>query len=212
MWTVKIASARPFALTVLLAAGAVVSPGCSGAGEVRPDDDLEKLPPTHGMGPIHEAAKPGERVIEFDLNRDEKPDVWTYAISEGGAADGGELLRTVRKEIDLNADGRVDIRRRFDDREVLTEEALDLDFDGRVDTTHLYERNVLVRKERDLNFDDRSDLFLHFEKGRLVRKERDSNFDGKVDYWEYWENDAIQRIGEDLDGDGKVDRWTQNPG
>lgn len=151
-----------------------------------------------------------ETQTETDLNGDKKPDVFTYTV-KAKSADGKDIDRLVRKELDINADGKIDISRNYDEREQISREALDLDFDGKVDQVNFYEKGVIVRKERDLSSAGKPSLWLFFEKGKLVRKERDTNGDGRVDYWEYWENDQVDRIGEDLDGDGNVDKWTKNP-
>ena len=134
--------------------------------------------------PIRPAPASHEKVTEKDTNGDEKPDVWVYAVEERGA-DGEARQRKVRKELDINWDGRVDLTTSYDAREEREREAMDLDFDGKVDSVFFY------------------------EKGRLARRERDSNGDGRVDYWEYWENNQVDRIGEDLDGDGNVDKWSR---
>jgi hypothetical protein len=159
---------------------------------------------------IRQKKSGDETVTEFDLNGDKKADVWTYTVKAKGA-DGKEIDRVSRKELDINWDGRVDIARVYDDKEVLVKESLDLDFDGKVDQVNYFEKGVIIRKERDLTAAGKPSLWLYYEKGKLVRKERDTNADGKVDYWEYWEADQIDRIGEDLDGDGNVDKWTKNP-
>ncbi len=159
---------------------------------------------------IRQKQSGNEKVTEFDLNGDKKPDVWTYTVPAKGP-DGKEYEKLVRKELDINWDGKVDISRTYDDHEQIEREALDLDFDGKVDQVNYYEKGVIVRKERDLSSSGKPSLWLFYEKGKLVRKERDTNGDGKVDYWEYWEGDQVDRIGEDLDGDGNVDKWTKNP-
>ena len=123
-------------------------------------------------------ASPGENVTTVDLAHRGKPDVWKYTRKD---ASGKEIL--LRKEKDLNGDGKVDTWERYEPDGSLSRVAYDLDFDGRPDVT------------------------LYFEKDQLVRKERDTNGDGKVDTWEYWENGEVDRIGVDLDGDGQVDRW-----
>lgn len=159
---------------------------------------------------IRQKQAGNEKVTEFDLNGDKKPDVWTYT-TPGKSPDGKDIEKLVRKELDINWDGRVDIARNYDEREQVEREALDLDFDGKVDQVNYYEKSIIVRKERDLSSAGRPSLWLFYEKGKLVRKERDTNGDGKVDYWEYWEGDQVDRVGEDLDGDGNVDKWTKNP-
>lgn len=159
---------------------------------------------------IRQERQGNEEVTEYDLNHDKKPDVWSYTV-KAKDAEGREIDKLVRKELDINWDSKVDITRYYDDRETVEREALDLDFDGRIDQVNFYEKGAIVRKERDLDYNGRPDLWIFFEQGKLVRKERDTNADGKIDYWEYWEGDQVDRVGEDLDGDGTVDRWTKNP-
>jgi hypothetical protein len=159
--------------------------------------------------PIRPRPASDEKVTEKDTNGDEKPDVWVYAVEERGA-DGERRERMVRKELDINWDGRVDITTAYDAHEEREREAMDLDFDGKVDSVFFYEKGVNVRRERDLNGDGKPDVWTYYEKGKLARKERDSNGDGRVDYWEYWENNQVDRIGEDLDGDGNVDKWSRD--
>ena len=150
-----------------------------------------------------------EKVTEFDLNKDGKPDIWVYTVTVKGP-DGKDVERLVRKELDINWDGKVDISRQYDEKEQLTREALDLDFDGKVDEVVFYEKGQVVRKERDLSSSGKPSLWVFYENGQIVRKERDTHGNGKVDYWEYWEGGQVDRVGEDLDGDGTVDRWTKN--
>lgn len=196
----------------VLMAVAAVGVGCEGPkGGTRPDQNA-----TSGAGGeavadnIRQKKSDDEKVTEFDLNGDKKPDVWVYTVP-GKTADGKDFERRARTELDINWDGKVDIARWYDEKEQLVKEALDLDFDGKVDQVNFYEKGVIVRKERDLSSSGKPTLWLFYEKGKLVRKERDTNGDGKVDYWEYWENDQVDRVGEDLDGDGNVDKWTKNP-
>lgn len=159
---------------------------------------------------VRQGQKGDEKVVEYDLNRDKKPDVWSYSV-KAKSDDGKDFDKLVRKELDINWDGKVDITREYGDKEQIAREVLDLDFDGKVDQTNYYEKGIIVRKERDLDYNSRPDLWIFYEKGKITRKERDTNSDGKIDYWEYWEGDQVDRIGEDLDGDGNVDKWTKNP-
>lgn len=186
--------------------------GCSGdkAGK-KPVAEAEPIgTPRYTPEPIRPDRVPGEKARELDLNRDNKPDVWTFYVTAKGA-DGQEHERKVRKEIDFNGDGRVDITQYFNEREEKVRESMDQDFDGKVDSVLFYEKGVNVRTERDVSGDGKTDVWLYYEKGKLTRKERDTNADGRVDNWEYWENGQVDRIGDDLDGDGNVDRWTKNP-
>ena len=184
--------------------------GCGGGKDAQKPDGSETGDGEQLAEGIRQKMAGDETVTEYDLNGDKKPDVWTYTVP-AKTPDGKDYQRISRKELDINWDGKVDISRVYDEKEQVVREALDLDFDGKVDQVNYYEKGVIVRKERDLDSSGKPSLWLFFEKGKLVRKERDTNGDGKVDYWEYWEGDQVDRIGEDLDGDGNVDKWTKNP-
>jgi hypothetical protein len=181
--------------------------GCSADKSAR-KAEAAPAPEKVAPAPIRPPPASNERVSDKDTNGDDKPDVWVYTVEAPGA-DGQPRQRMVRKEQDLNWDGRVDLTSYYDAREELERQAMDLDFDGKVDSVYFYEKGINVRRERDLNSDGKTDQWAFYEKGKLVRKERDSNGDGRVDYWEYWENDQVDRIGEDLDGDGNVDKWSR---
>ncbi len=131
-----------------------------------------------------------------------KSDLWKYAVKD---AAGKEVL--LRKEKDLNGDGKIDTWEKYAPDGSLVRAVYDLDFDGKPDVTLFFEKDQLVKKELALGFDGVPRTWNYYEKGKLVRKERDTNGDGRVDSWEYWENGEIDRIGIDLDGDGQVDRW-----
>ena len=200
----------PLRNTLLAAALAFASLGCSTNKSAEKGETKTAEGETVVTENIKQRKAGDETQTETDLNGDKKPDVFTYTV-KAKSADGKDIDRLVRKELDINADGKIDISRTYDEREQISREALDLDFDGKVDQVNFYEKGVIVRKERDLSSAGKPSLWLFFEKGKLVRKERDTNGDGRVDYWEYWENDQVDRIGEDLDGDGNVDKWTKNP-
>jgi hypothetical protein len=150
------------------------------------------------------APQPGEHVAAYDLDHGGKPNLWRYSVL---VAEGKE--RVIRKEWDLNGDGRVDWWQAFDAEGNLVKEAFDLDFDGKPDLAITYEKGQLVKKEFAPGFDGMVRTIEYYEDGKLVRKERDTKGDGKVDTWEYFENGELDRIGVDLDGDGQVDRWTK---
>jgi antitoxin component YwqK of YwqJK toxin-antitoxin module len=159
---------------------------------------------------VSQSRQGNEKVTEYDLNRDKKPDVFVFTVP-AKTDEGRDFDRLVRKEMDLNWDGRVDISRTYDQNEQIESEKIDLDFDGKLDQENFYEKGVIVRKQRDIGYTGKPNTWIFYEKGKIVRKERDNDGNGKIDYWEYWENDQIDRFGEDLDGDGNVDRWTKNP-
>lgn len=145
-----------------------------------------------------------EGLIEqrIDMNADSRPDVYNYYRE--GKDDGPR--RIVRKETDLNLDGRVDVRSWFDETGNLEKEELDGDFDGRVDWVDHYKSSKRVMCEIDTDYNGVFDLFKYYESGKVRRKERDTNADGKIDFWEYFDDEGnVVKTGKDLDGDGVMD-------
>jgi hypothetical protein len=157
-------------------------------------------------------AGPGEKVKAFDLNKDNKPDVWAfYGSSDETSKTDPEKAPLLRKEWDFNFDGRVDIRRYFGPKAEILKDQLDLDFDGKFDVSTFYQAGKKVRQEYDFNFDTKPDYWKYFENDVLVRTERDRDFNGRVDRWEYYLEGKLDRIGLDEDGDGQIDKWIQQP-
>lgn len=146
-------------------------------------------------------AEDGLTKQAIDINGDGRADVFNYIKEREDAA---PLM--VRKESDLNWDGRIDLRAWFDDNGVITKEEMDGDFDGRVDWVDHYQGDRRVMSEIDTDFDGIFDLFKYYE-GKVVRRvERDSDHDGKVDFWEYFDDQGnVVKTGKDLDGDGVMD-------
>ena len=141
-------------------------------------------------------------VTGLDINGDGKPDIFKHY------KEVGERRVIVKRESDLNADGKIDVVRLYNVKEQPTQETVDLDFDGNKDVVRTFEEGKLIREAFDMNLDGKPDLTKFFEDGALIRKEQDSKLDGKVDYWEYFdEKGKLERIGVDHDGDGAIDAW-----
>jgi hypothetical protein len=159
-----------------------------------------------------EERKQGDLTVKiYDLNHT-GADVWDYSKTVTDPKTGKSGLLLVRKEMDLNGDGKVDLWRWYRDDGSVEKEALDLDFDGKVDEVIFFDaKGQPVKKEQALNFDGKPNLWKYYERGQLVRKERDTKGTGRVDTWEYWEGGKIDRIGIDTDGDGIVDQWIKSP-
>ena len=128
----------------LAAVAGLVSAGCAG----------NKAAATSSAGtgastatPIHPPTADTEQVQAYDLHRSGKPDVWVYSVTVQDAS-GKAVQRRVRKEADLNGDGKVDIVYYFDAEGQVTKETLDLDFDGKVDDTLFFEKGKKVRSEK----------------------------------------------------------------
>src|SRR4051812_30585983 len=102
---------RAVALVTCMLALACSTTSSAKKGDGPGGDGSEKLSEN-----IRQKQAGNEKVTEFDLNGDKKPDVWTYTIEAKGA-DGKPYEKLVRKELDINWDGKVDISRNYDDHE-----------------------------------------------------------------------------------------------
>lgn len=152
-----------------------------------------------------------EKLVHYDLNRDNKPDVWAYFGPLKNPDNPKEIKNQAlrHKEWDFNFDGKVDICRYFDFNGIAIKDEMDLDFDGHIDVITHYNESKKLRQEYDYNFDNTPDFWKYFEKDVLVRTERDRDFNGRIDQWEYYIGGKIDRIGLDEDGDGQIDKWIQ---
>lgn len=180
--------------------------GC--AGKQDPDDGKKAAGPKVLRG-ADRYPNEGLVVVNADLNSDTIPDVYSVYREEPSPSGQEPARQLVRKEIDVNFDGAVDIWRHFNVEEVMVKEELDYNFDGRVDAVNFFDAGKLVRKEMDVEFDQAPDIFKFYKDGQLIRIERDSDNDGRVDYWEYYEGGVLDRIGRDNNGDGRVDTWQE---
>lgn len=196
--------ALPRAALGLVLSLAIGPLGCNSA-EKRPDGPStsasSSAPQAAQRIPVDDFDYGAHEERPLDLNKDGAPDAYQYSRMVG------DVSVVIRKEVDVNFDGRIDLIRTFNEKGELVSERLDHDFDGRIDVVNYFENGVIVRKEYDTNFDSIVDVWRHFDKGVISRKEADLNHDGKVDYWEYYEEGKLDRIGIDRDGDGEVDEW-----
>ena len=151
--------------------------------------------------------------------------------------EGGRL---VRKERDVNGDGKPDILRYYDGTGRLTRQEEDSRLGGRLDTWTFYEEGGAIRKESDTDGDGRVDLWAVYDgrehQDHLVRTEADTDHDGHRDRVTlYAKGEVAQeqhyspgldlaraiityaggqpaRKEEDTDGDGRMDRLTEYDG
>lgn len=146
-----------------------------------------------------------KKVVEFDVNRDGRADVWKVYKTTNEQGTRIEILNC--KEDDLNFDDHMDMWTYYDDQGNVTLEEFDFDFDGRIDARSYYQQGHLVRKELSTSFDGKPDIWEFYEQDKLTRRERSSRRDDKIDVWEFYENGRLDRIGYDTTGSGKVDKW-----
>src|SRR5512142_2987082 len=127
---------------LLLAALAALS--CATPAAPRPSlgrVDAPTAPP--GFEP-----SPGESVTASALAHPGKPDAWSYTVQDAA----GHAV-PVRKEKDLNGDGKIEAWELYAPDGSLTRAAYDLHCDGKPDVTLFYEKGQLVRKETAFGFD-----------------------------------------------------------
>ena len=155
----------------------------------------------------------GKNVITYDLNRDNRPDVWKmYKVDDQG---GTKVEILTCKQVDFDHDGRKDWVVGYTPRGSNAFEKADFDYDGRFDMSAIYDPKTgkRIEVERDSDFDGKYDIkevYDRFEGLTAVR--RDRNADGEPDYWEQYKDGALVAILYDDDYDKKVDRREEVPG
>lgn len=156
----------------------------------------------------------GATSLRADVNSDGMVDITVWS------RDG----RVIRKDYDLNSDGRADLYSFFDASGALSQEEIDADFDGKVDWVDRYQGGARVTSETDTDFDGNMDVFAQYAPGReskknpygLSLKERDVDGDGEIDYctrfpvgktlvYDEREENVVQL--RDTNGDRNPDYW-----
>ena len=164
-----------------------------------------------GSSPKKQSQTQGPREIvstskteqTFDINDDEKPDVWRQYIIEG------KVKRLASKSFDLNFDGKIDFKRFYTKGGQVIRDELDMDFDGTYDRTVYYKNNIIDRKEVSLQGDEKPEVFKYYKNGQLNYVEGDRDGNGIKDYFQYYKNGQLIRRGFDSDSDGQPDRWVR---
>ena len=187
---------------------------CGGSEATLRERSQDKPSPL--LEPIYtEDGMKGER---FDLNLDGTADIvkWVRYRDRAGQllADArlreprGEYVEVImRKEMDTNLDGKMDVIRNYNRRGALTGEQVDTEFDGILETEATVVEGMVTRVTIDLTGDGKPESTRYYRDGKLQRIERGPNSDGLTDTWSHFENQALTRIGTDYDGDGGVDDW-----
>lgn len=160
------------------------------------------------VGPTYEYDEEGHLVRSFDIDGDGDTDVTKVFVQYPDPTDPSVTLqRLIRKDVDVNSDGKINMRRHYNDEGNLFREEVDSDLDGLFDLVNYIDGGHLARKEL-LNSQTGAVVASRFYlDGELVRVEQDSDGDGKIDYWEFYEEGVLDRIGRDLNGDQRADTW-----
>lgn len=155
----------------------------------------------------------GKNVVTFDLNHDNKPDVWRLykSVDEGGTK--VEFLTC--KQVDFDHDTRKDWVVAYSRKGNPIFEKADFDYDGKWDMSAIYDVKVnqLAEVERDTDFDGKFDVKEVYDTaGTLTSVRRDRNGDGQPDLWEQYKDTVLLAILYDDNFDGQVDRRDEIPG
>jgi hypothetical protein len=171
--------------------------------------------PTEGqpLMQICDSKDDHHEVSEYDTSGDDRPDVRKVFLRVGEGALARLVL--VCRESDLNADGRKDVVRYYNDEGRPLREEADRNFDGKMDELTFFQEGQILRQEFDTQGDGKVDTKVFFDAGKPLRAERDLTTRStpdrwQPDRWEYYEEGRVVRMGTDLDGDGKVDRWDRD--
>ena len=100
----------------------------------------------------------GKNVVTYDLNRDNRPDVWRlYKVIDQG---GTKIETLTCKQVDFDHDNRKDWVVGYNDRGNPSFEKADLDYDGKFDYSAVFDikTGVVVEVERDIDFDGAYDI------------------------------------------------------
>lgn len=112
---------------------------------------------------------------------------------------------------DANGDGRADITRVMSKGKEICR-AIDLNFDGRVDSfTYFDPSQNHRRRESDFDRDGQVDEIAYFQNGKIVSKERETNLDGRIDTWDFYRNELLFQRERDSNSDGRIDQWWTFP-
>ena len=142
-------------------------------------------------------------VTKIDSNKDGKPEL--IKIFQIGENDKKFLIR---KELDINADGKIDYIYNYGKESKLSSIEIDHDFDGNIDEKRFLNEKtgVLLRKEIDINFDKKPDIITIYENNLPIAKTIDKDADGKIDTWEEYESGELSKILFDTNNDGIPDK------
>jgi len=155
----------------------------------------------------------GKNVQTYDLNHDNKPDVWRLYKTEDEGGTKVEFMTC--KQVDFDHDGRKDWVVAYNRKGMPLYEMADFDYDGKWDMKAVFDpkTGLVAEVERDTDFDGKFDVKEIYDSGgALTSVRRDRNGDGQPDQWEQYRDGVLIAILYDDDFDGKVDRREEIPG
>lgn len=160
--------------------------------------------PTQSKPSAEGSTEPSIEVLSEDINGDQRDDVYYVSTRD----ENGAVL--VRRELDLNWDGQIDMRSWLDENGEVVREEMDGDFDGWVDwIDHYKPGQIRWKAEADTDYNHAIDLVILFQpESQRVERQLDTDGDGRLERRENWtmgENETLTCTEIDADGDGKYE-------
>jgi hypothetical protein len=155
----------------------------------------------------------GKNVVTYDLDHDNRPDVWRLFKTEDEGGTKVEFMTC--KQVDLDHDGKKDWVVAYNRKGTPISEREDLNHDGKWDVTKTYDTKLgtVAEAEKDINFDGTVDIKETYDTGGgLTAITRDRNNDHTPDLWEQYKDGILLSILYDDNFDGRVDRREEIPG
>ena len=135
------------------------------------NSDVQELPKATRFT---ESSLPPELIAEtLDKDGNGQPDIWSYKREN--------QTTPILRALDLNNDGRHDVRSHYNEKGDMFKEEIDGDFDGLVDIVDFYQANVRIECHIDTNTDGVFDIFRFYKNNVLYKQDQDIDLDGKID-------------------------------
>lgn len=195
-------------LSVLIFLVALLCASCGATENKLPANLDDHYKGMSDSGPSTLYSSEGMIVQPFDLSNDNIADLWKlYTKEQVNIDDAKETIKLVRKEVDTNFDGKVDIWFHYNLLEELFKEEADSNFDGSIDLVSYYDKGRIVKRDVFATGLLTPIATRHFREGVLYKVELDKNRDGLIERWEIYVEGKLAQIGHDSSGDGKLDYW-----
>ena len=144
---------------------------------------------------------------KIDVNNDQKPDI----INHYQERPSNTPLRII-KEVDINYDGKMDLKTYFDTDQNVVKEEIDSDYDGIVDWTDFYYKGVKTRTEKELDSNGYIDTIVYYRDGKIHQQDKDTTGDGEYDQKVLFDENGKAIKSVVIDEEGSIDERNEGKG